>query len=122
MKISVIGAGSFGTAMAAVSARYGNDTMLWAHDHKVAYTISNTGTNPTYLPGIDLDKRVVATNDLAEAARFSETIFMVVPSHHYRRVLTELSEHITRPVNVISGTKGIEIDSLSRMSEVTAQV
>jgi glycerol-3-phosphate dehydrogenase (NAD(P)+) len=122
MKISVIGAGSFGTAMAAVSARCGNQTLLWAHDHKVAYTISNTRSNPTYLPGITLDDNVVATNDLSEAAGFSDTLFMVVPSHHYRRVLSEVAAHIRRPVTVISGTKGIENESLARMSQVTADV
>jgi glycerol-3-phosphate dehydrogenase (NAD(P)+) len=121
MKISVIGAGSFGTAMAVLSARCGNDTMLWAHDHKVAYAIATSGGNPSYLPGIPLEK-ISATNELAEAAAFSDTLFMVVPSHHYRRVLTDLTPHLTRPVTVISGTKGIENQSLSRMSEVTSDV
>jgi glycerol-3-phosphate dehydrogenase (NAD(P)+) len=122
MKISVIGAGSFGTAMAVLSARCGNDTMLWAHDHKVAYAMSSMRSNPTYLPGINLDNKVAVTNELYEAAAFSDTVFMVVPSHHYRRVLTEVSAHIKRPVTVISGTKGIENESLARMSQVSADV
>jgi glycerol-3-phosphate dehydrogenase (NAD(P)+) len=122
MKISIIGAGSFGTAMAITAARAGNDVTLWAHDPEVAATIRNTGANPDYLGGMPVGERVHATNDLAEAARFSDTIFMVVPSHHYREVLTNLRPHFRGQVKVISGTKGIENQSLQRMSEVTAAV
>jgi glycerol-3-phosphate dehydrogenase (NAD(P)+) len=119
MKISVIGAGAFGTAMAAVAARYGNEVMLWAHDPKVADAVQRTKMNPSYLRDVVLGDSVRATSELAEAARFSDAIFMVTPSHHYRRVLSELATHIGQPVSVISGTKGIENETLERMSEVT---
>jgi glycerol-3-phosphate dehydrogenase (NAD(P)+) len=123
VKISIIGAGSFGTAMAIAAARAGNDVVLWAHDPDVARTITETRTNPDYLAGVALDAdRVRATSDLAEAAAFSDTIFMVVPSHHYRNVLSELRAHLRTPARVISGTKGIENDSLDPMSAVTAAV
>ena len=122
MKISVIGAGSFGTAMSVVTARCGNEVMLWAHDPKVAETINATGANPSYLRDVPLGPNVRATHDLAEAAAFSDLIFMIVPSHHYRRVLTDLSQHLTKGVSVISGTKGIENESLDRMSEISAAV
>jgi glycerol-3-phosphate dehydrogenase (NAD(P)+) len=122
MKISVIGAGAFGTAMAVAAHRAGNEVVLWAHDAAVAQTIAETGENPDYLRGVKLGDGIRATNDLAEAATFSDTHFMVVPSHHYREVLTNLREHFLGPVNVISGTKGIENESLDRMSEVTAGV
>jgi glycerol-3-phosphate dehydrogenase (NAD(P)+) len=119
MKISVIGAGAFGTAMAAVAARYGNEVMLWAHDPKVSDAVQRTKTNPSYLRDVVLGDSVRSTSELAEAARFSDAIFMVTPSHHYRRVLSELATHIRQPVSVISGTKGIENETLARMSEVT---
>lgn len=122
MKLSVIGAGSFGTAMAVAAARAGNEVVLWAHDAGVAQTIRDAGENPDYLRGVKLGDAIRATNDLAEAAAFSQTHFMVVPSHHYREVLTNLRAHLRGPVNVISGTKGIENESLARMSEVTAEV
>lgn len=122
MKISVIGAGAFGTAMAAVAARSGEEIMLWAHDAKVAEALSSTGSNPFYLRDVTLGPKVCATNDLADAAAFSDTLFMVTPSHHYRRVLTELAAHLRQPVSVVSGTKGIENESLQRMSEVTSAV
>ena len=122
MKISIIGAGAFGTAMAAAAARAGNDVLLWAHDPEVAEGIRETGLNPNYLAGIKLDENIRATSDIVEAATFSDTLFMVVPSHHYREVLRNLSKHISGPVGVVSGTKGIENESLDRMSEITADV
>lgn len=122
MKISVIGAGAFGTAMAIAAARAGNEVVLWAHDPDVAATIRETGANPDYLAGMPLSDRIHATNDLAEAATFADTMFMVVPSHHYREVLTNLRSHLRHRVKVISGTKGIENESLAPMSTVTADV
>lgn len=122
MRISVIGAGSFGTAMAVAAARAGNDVVLWAHDPEVATRIRDTGANSDYLAGMPLSERIHATNDLEEAATFCDTMFMVVPSHHYREVLTNLRGHVRDSVKVISGTKGIENESLQRMSEVTSHV
>lgn len=122
MKISIIGAGAFGSAMAVAASRGGNDVLLWAHDAAVAATIRETHTNPLYLPNQTFAANVSATNDLAEAAMFSDTIFMITPSHHYRTVLAQLAESITKPVSVISGTKGIEIETLERMSQITKDV
>src|SRR5205807_2834660 len=68
VKISIIGAGSFGTAMSIVAARCGNDVALWAHDPKIADTIVATRTNPTYLGNAAIESKVHATSDLAEAA------------------------------------------------------
>ena len=122
MKITVVGAGSFGTAMAVIAGRCGHDVLMWAHDPQVATTIASTGTNPSYLPDVELGANVRATGDVAEAAAFSDTLFMVVPSHHYRRVLAEFGHELQRPVRVISGTKGIENETLDRMSEVASAV
>lgn len=122
MRISVIGAGSFGTAMAVVAEQCGNEVLLWAHDPKVAEAMTETSTNPFYLPGIPIGPNIRATNSLREAAEFSETLFMVVPSHHYRTILEQLRPDLPGPVQVISGTKGIEIASLERMSEITTVV
>ena len=103
MKISVIGAGSFGTAMATVAARYGNHVMLWAHDPRVSDEMRTTGTNSVYLPDLALGEQITPTSDLAEAAAFSDTLFMVVPSHHYRSVLTQLLPHLSGRISVIMG-------------------
>lgn len=122
MKISIIGAGAFGTAMAATISRAGNDVVLWARDREVVDTVRSTGINSDYLPGIQLGERVRVTNDLAEAAAFSDTLLMVVPSQFYRSVLIQLRHHLTDQARVISGTKGIENETLERMSEITAHV
>lgn len=122
MKISIIGAGAFGTAMAAAAARAGNDVLIWAHDPSVAEGIRDTGLNPSYLAGVKLDQNVRATSDIEEAATFSETLFMVVPSHHYREVLGQISSYLEQPVGIVSGTKGIENESLERMSEICGHV
>ncbi|HEX7192686.1 MAG TPA: NAD(P)H-dependent glycerol-3-phosphate dehydrogenase [Thermoanaerobaculia bacterium] len=122
MKLSVIGAGSFGTAMSVVAARNNNEIVLWAHDPKVAESIRETHTNPFYLPGIEVPANVKPTCDLDEAAAFSDVIFMIVPSHHFRNVLTQIKARIEKPVTVVSGTKGIENERLQRMSEISASV
>ena len=122
MKIAVIGAGAFGTAMATVAARCDNEIVLWAHDPSVAETIAATRTNPLYLPEVTIPDNVRATSSLEEAASFSDTILMVVPSHVYREVLGRSQPRFRGPVNVISGTKGIEIDTQRRMSEISAEV
>jgi glycerol-3-phosphate dehydrogenase (NAD(P)+) len=122
MKFSIIGAGSFGTAMAIVAARCGNEVLLWAHDPRVAQGIAARGENPSYLGGFPLDPGIRATPSLMEAAAFSDTMFMIVPSHYYRRVLSELKPHLLGRVNVLSGTKGLEIESHQRMSEISESI
>lgn len=122
MKISIIGAGSFGSALTLVASRCNNEVMLWAHEQQVVDSINSARSNPLYLPQIAFSESVHATADLAEAAAFSDTIVMVVPSHHYRGVLKQFSKHVHRPVRVISATKGIENKSLARMSEIVREV
>lgn len=122
MKISIIGAGSFGSALTELATRCGNEVMLWAHDSRVAESISETRSNPFYLPAAQFTDQVHVTNSLADAAAFSDTLVMVTPSHHFRGVLGTIRESLDGPVNIISATKGIENDSLKRMSEVASEV
>jgi glycerol-3-phosphate dehydrogenase (NAD(P)+) len=122
VKVSIIGAGSFGTAMAVVAAQNDNEIVLWAHDPKVAEAIRETRTNPFYLSGIPMPESIRPTSDLAEAAAFSDVIFMIVPSHHYRKVLSQLKPHLKGNATVISGTKGIENETLERMSTISQSV
>ncbi|MFN2238615.1 MAG: NAD(P)H-dependent glycerol-3-phosphate dehydrogenase [Thermoanaerobaculia bacterium] len=122
MKLTVIGAGSWGSALAEVAARSNHDVMLWAHDPRVAEAIQRTRSNPVYLPAAEFPSNIRVTSSLSEAAAFSRTILMVTPSHHYRTVLSEIAASLTDPVEIISGTKGIENDSLQRISEISAEV
>jgi glycerol-3-phosphate dehydrogenase (NAD(P)+) len=120
MRISIVGAGAFGTAVAIAAARAGNEVLLWAHDPKVARSLQEARENTVYLPGFALPEQVSITNALADVASFSESIFMIVPSHHFRGVLGQLGESLDREVGIVSGTKGIENESLERMSQVSA--
>jgi glycerol-3-phosphate dehydrogenase (NAD(P)+) len=122
LKISVIGAGSFGTALAIIAERCDHEVLLWAHNPRVADVINAWHENPGYLPAVTLSPKITATGDLRRAATFSDTIFMVVPSHHYRAVLSDLAGSLTGPIRVVSATKGIENETLERMAIVTAGV
>ena len=122
MKITVIGAGSWGTALAELTERCGHDVMLWAHEPDVVAAIRESRSNPVYLPQAKFSYRLEPTNSLEEAANFSSTILMVTPSHHYRAVLSKIRQYLPGPVRVISGTKGIENDTLKRVSEISEEV
>lgn len=122
MKLTVIGAGSWGSALAEVAARCGHDVLLWAFDDGLAESIRKTRSNPLYLPAIEFSPNLQATDSLAEAANFCDTILMVTPSHHYRGILSTLGTQLSGPIRVLSATKGIENDSLERMSEITTTV
>jgi glycerol-3-phosphate dehydrogenase (NAD(P)+) len=101
VKITVVGAGAFGTAMAVVAARCGHEVLIWAHDPTVADEINRERTNQRYLPEASFDTSIEATSDLQRASSFSETLIMVVPSHHYRSVLASIGEHLSRPVRIV---------------------
>lgn len=122
MKITVIGAGSWGTALAELTERCGHDVMLWAHEPEVAEKIRETRSNPLYLPSAKFDYRTEVTNSLEQAAQFSSTVMMVTPSHHFRGVLSQMKPHLPGPIRVVSGTKGIENSTLKRVSEISRDV
>lgn len=118
MRVSVIGAGSWGTTVASLIA-VSAPTLLWARRPDLAEAVNRTSTNPDYLPGLELPPNLSATSDLAETAT-SDVIVMAVPSHGFRSVLQQMEIHPTTPI--VSLTKGIEPDSLLRMTEVVMDV
>jgi glycerol-3-phosphate dehydrogenase (NAD(P)+) len=120
MRIAVIGAGSWGTAVAGMTgARH--SVALWARRPDLAEAIDQHHANPDYLPDFPLPDSVTGTSDLAEAVSGAEVIVMAVPSHGYRRVLSEASHHLDPGAPIVSLTKGIEQDTMLRMTEVTAE-
>ncbi len=122
MKIAVVGAGSWGSALTEVAVRCGHEVLLWAHDPETVQAIRETRSNPAYLPSARFGPEVSVTNSLEEIAAWSRTILMVTPSHYYRGVLSELATSMSAPVRIVSGTKGIENESLSRISEISSKV
>jgi len=120
MQVAVIGAGSWGTTIASMLGQK-TDTMLWARDADLAAAI-NEGENPNYLPAVDLPDELAATSNLSAALDGAGVVVMAVPSHGYREVLTAAAESIETSTPIVSLSKGIEQDTLMRMTEVTADV
>jgi glycerol-3-phosphate dehydrogenase (NAD(P)+) len=120
-RIAVIGAGSWGTTVAAMAAAK-TDTVLWARRPDLARTINEDGVNTEYLPGHPLPEALSATGDLVYAVEGAQAIVMAVPSHGFREVFTQLVPHLSPSTPVVSLTKGIEQGSLARMTEVIQAV
>lgn len=118
--IAVLGAGSWGTALAIHAARAGHDVTLWGRDATLIAQIADTRENSRYLPGIRVDDRIVPTVDLDEALSGVRIVIAAVPSHGMRYVLRDAALFIPRDAIVVSATKGLETDSLERMSQVIA--
>ena len=120
MRIAVIGAGSWGTAVACLAAqRHG--TILWARRPEVADSINEERRNEQYLPGAEIPYNLSVTSDLEAAIDGAEAIIMGVPSHGYREVLAGAAAKVPSGAAIVSLTKGIEQDSLKRMTEVTRE-
>jgi glycerol-3-phosphate dehydrogenase (NAD(P)+) len=118
--IGVLGSGSWGTALAVHLSRTGHDVRLWARDAALAAQMASTRTNATYLPGIELPGGLQPTHTLADAITGAEFVVMAVPSHGMRAVVRAASPLIESGRTVVSATKGLEEDSMLRMSEVIA--
>lgn len=115
MKIAVIGAGAWGTALANLLCQNQHDVVLWAHNAARAREISETGRNERYLPGIDLCSGLKPESDLATAVQEVECVVLAVPSKAFREVTSELSGFSGI---VVSVTKGIEFETGLTMSGI----
>jgi glycerol-3-phosphate dehydrogenase (NAD(P)+) len=116
----VIGAGSWGTAVAAITT--GNaSTVLWARRRELASCIQSEHENRDYLPDIRLPDALEATADLAAACAGAGVVVFAVPSHGLRAVLAEARSHVAPDAAIVSLTKGIEQGTLRRMTQVIAE-
>lgn len=120
MRIAVIGAGSWGTTIATLAARR-HPTSLWSRRPELAEAIRE-GENPDYLPGYPLPYGLDATADITEVVDGAEVILMAVPSHGFRTVIEQIADVVDPEIPVISLAKGIERQTLQRMTEVTLAV
>jgi glycerol-3-phosphate dehydrogenase (NAD(P)+) len=121
MRVGVIGAGSWGTAVAGMAASNAA-TRLWARRPELAAAINSTRENRDYLPGFSLPAGLAATSDLGEATAGADVVIMAVPSHGFRTVITEARSHLAPDVPIVSLTKGIETGTLLRMTQVITEV
>lgn len=121
LEVAVIGAGSWGTALASVFADNGHRVHLWMRNPKQAEEVNTRHVNEKYLPDVRLSENIVASTDLQEVVHGKPVVLLAVPSHAMRAVTRELSPHLHPEVLLIHATKGFEMESLKRMSEVIAE-
>ena len=121
-KLAFIGSGSWGTAMASIITQKPDvDVLLWSRRPELAETINLFHENPEYLPDVQLPEELRATNDLEEAVTGADVIVMAVPSHGFRNVLRDVAGIAGRGPVYVSLTKGLEVDTKRRMSEVLSE-
>lgn len=120
-KVAVIGAGSWGTAIARLLGQKGIEVKLWARDQQLAETTQVTRRNPRYLKNVVLPRRVEITSDMSRALEEATTVAFAVPSHAMRSIVHLVKDHIGPETLLISLVKGIEEETLKRMSEVIAE-
>ncbi len=122
MRVSVIGAGSWGTTVAALATQNADDVVLWARRPELAAAISARHENPDYLPGYRLPHRLQATSELEEALDRTDVVVLAVPSHGFRAVLANAVPFVPDGIPVVSLAKGLEEGSLLRMTQVVHEV
>lgn len=120
-RIGVLGAGSWGTALAVLLESNGHDVVLWEFQEDVVRELENKRENKPFLPGVHLPEGIAITSRISDAAAGRDMLFIVVPSHVVRSVAEQLTELSLDGANVVSCSKGIENKSLQRMSEVLTE-
>ncbi len=117
-RVAVIGAGSWGTALAQLLATQGHEVRLWVRSPHLAQRLTRERENAVYLPGVPFHPRLTCTADMRAVTAGTETFVSVVPSHAVRTVWAMLAPHVPQNALLISATKGIEAGSLCTMSQV----
>jgi len=121
-KIAVIGAGSWGTALSFALSGIGHAVKLWAYEQEVVECIRRSGENRPFLPGISLPESILATGVLEEALEGAAFVVTAMPSHVCRAVYGQMLPFIRQEMIFVSATKGLEVGSLMRVSEVIQDV
>ncbi|HEV2064553.1 MAG TPA: NAD(P)H-dependent glycerol-3-phosphate dehydrogenase [Thermoanaerobaculia bacterium] len=118
MKVAVLGAGSWGSALAIQFSRAGHAVALWSRDSGVAESIRRDGRHPRRLSGIAIPREVEATSDLGAAVRGADTVVLSVPCASYRNLLSALPIASGAPRRFLSTAKGLDPETGKRMSEL----
>lgn len=122
MRIAVIGAGGWGTALSVVAARAGREVRLWSRNASVVEDINVKRVNGAYLEGCVVPEGVWATTEAAAALKGAELIVLAAPSHATRAVLEGMRELFEPAAVFVSATKGVEVETGKRISEVVMEV
>ena len=118
MKIAVIGAGSWGTALARLLAEKGETVSLWAFEEAVVNAIEHHRENRRYLTGVSLPKNLTASCEMQKVLAGAKLVLFAVPSQYARPILSLMSPIISAEIPIVSASKGIEIKTLLPISEV----
>ncbi len=121
-RVAVVGAGSWGTALANLLASKGEAVVLWAHETEVVDEVNKRHRNDLFLPEAPLEPTLQATNDLAAAVGGAEVVVSAAPSHAVRPVMREAAAALAPGALVVSASKGLEAQGLKRMTQVLADV
>jgi len=121
LNVAVLGGGSWGTTVAALVTRNAPVT-LWARNPATVAEINTHHTNEVFLPGATLPEKLVATTNIGKAVHGADVIVMGIPSQNFRAVLLEVKKYIRAWVPVISLTKGLELDTRMRMTQIINEV
>ncbi len=122
MRVAVIGAGSWGTALGIVASRAGHDVRLWSRNALVVNSINNEHTNSEYLTGVLIPGNADATTKLDDAITGAELIILAAPSHATRGIVQNMAPFIKGSPIIVSATKGIDIETGQRISEIVQDV
>lgn len=120
-KIAVIGAGAWGTALAAHAARRDHEVQLWSREPEVVRDVNEHHENRVFLEGVTLPRTLRASTDPAEVLRDASLVLLVPPSAYLRAVATTMAPHVPKDAHVVIATKGIENDTLALMNDVVAE-
>jgi glycerol-3-phosphate dehydrogenase (NAD(P)+) len=121
-QVAVIGAGSWGTALAVIAARVGHSVRLWSRSPEVVSSINDQRVNSRYLTSTSIPATVDATGDLGNALNGAALVLLAAPSHAARELLTAMSPFLAEGAVIVGVSKGIEIETGKRMSEIAKEV
>jgi glycerol-3-phosphate dehydrogenase (NAD(P)+) len=119
--VAVLGAGSWGTALSVHLGRIGHDVRLWGRDRALVEEMEERRANAVYLPDVTLPETVSVTHAIEAALARAAVVVLAVPTHGCRSVLHRAAPHVSGRTTIVSATKGLEAETLLRVSEVIAQ-
>ena len=122
MKIAVIGAGSWGSALAQLFAKNGHEVFLWALENEIVDAINSDHINPVYLSDVQLDEKIVASSSFEDVLQGAEICVMVTPSQFLRSTAEKFKDYVDEDLPVVICSKGAEHDTGMLASEVLADV
>ncbi|MQL49793.1 NAD(P)H-dependent glycerol-3-phosphate dehydrogenase [Photorhabdus khanii] len=122
VSMTVIGAGSYGTALAITLARNGHDVVLWGHDSKHIQALQQARCNQKFLPDVSFPDSLLLETDLTKALAASRNILLVVPSHVFGEVLKQVKPHLRPDSRIVWATKGLEADTGRLLQDVAREI